>query len=94
MECVTPPHCRCLAGDSTHTITASQYHSALGVEVPAWGLNTTWRAPPARWDHVPVSIWTLFQVRPLCVNGGCHLKPLGFPNSHVRDARLMPVEVP
>jgi hypothetical protein len=59
---------RCERSDSKRngprTITASHYHSQIGVEVPPYELLTSWTRDLRRFDNVVTGIWVLYQVGP------------------------------
>lgn len=44
--------CEAVTAAGAVTVTASQYHSRLGLEVPPWNISASWQAPLARFDNV------------------------------------------
>ena len=56
----------CQQNGGVQLINTSHYHGSLGVEVPAWTDTTKWTADLSRFDHVPMAMWTFYQVRCTC----------------------------
>ncbi|KAG1653438.1 hypothetical protein FOA52_010471 [Chlamydomonas sp. UWO 241] len=57
----------CNTDDGQQTITTSYYHSALGVDVPPWTLDTKWgdNGNLNRFDNVIMALWVLIQMATL-----------------------------
>jgi len=48
--------------DGPRTITASHYHSQIGVAVPPYELLTSWTRDLRRFDNVVTALWVLYQM--------------------------------